>query len=209
MEIDPNGRIAEAIDRTAVLLAERFTSGGALRERQFEHVFEEALVSDPAVRVLPGKRPQLAHWREPFAIDTTAVLPGGDILAAELKWGAGVLYNCAWDLAKLAVVIAEGVAHGAYLVAGAPNGDWDGAPGAELFSDGAWSPQELGDRFRKHFDFWAKDVPTTGPTDLPAGITTAGVSAVDIPRWRDPWGLRASRLEVVHPAWISWASLDG
>jgi hypothetical protein len=75
-------QVARAVERTASLLAEQFPSGDSLRERQFEHVFEGVLASDPHVRVLPGKNPQLAQWRKPFAIDTTALLPGGNALVA-------------------------------------------------------------------------------------------------------------------------------
>lgn len=196
-------RVAASLEATAVLLVARYTAAGSLREGQFETLFEEALASN-SVRVLPGKNPQLVHWRKPFAIDMTAVLPDGTTLVAELKSGTRTLYNCAWDLAKLAVVLGEQAADHAYLVAGVPKSECEEALGRELFFDGAWSPQELGERFWKQFDFWAKDVPTTGPIDVPAATETRAVATVAVATWPGDWSMRAARVRVTDAAWIAW-----
>jgi hypothetical protein len=204
---DTDRRIAGALSSAARLLADRFPTAESLRERLFEHVFEGALTVDPLVRVLPGKNPKLTHWRRPYAIDTTAVLPDGVRLAIELKWGAGTLYNCSWDLAKLGVVLAEHAADRAYLIAGAPAKDWEHGHGAELFRDRAWTPQELVDDFGEHFAFWAKDVPTTGPIDLPALMETHSAAVVPVTGWGGEWSLRAARVVVVDRTWVSWSRL--
>jgi hypothetical protein len=202
--VDANQRIANSLSRTAQLLSVRFSEGGSLNERHFEPVFEEALQADPLVRVLPGTKPKLTHWRKAYAIDTAALLPDGTKLVAELKWGVGKLYNCSWDLAKLGVVVAEGVADHAYLIAGAPANEWGLGRGAELFSEGEWTPQELLRRFSKHFAFWARDVPTTGPIGLPAAIQTKTVAVVPVTGWKDDWTLRASRVQVSDSTWVAW-----
>jgi hypothetical protein len=202
---DADATIAAAVKNTALALPRQFTTGGSLRERQFEQAFEAVLASDVAVHVLPSRAPALAHWRKPYAIDTTAVLSDRETLAIELKWGSGSLYNCAWDLAKLAVVVCEEVAPHAYLVAAAPAHDWAEASGAELFADRAWTPQQLGDHFRKHFNFWAKDVPTTGPIEVPAVFNTESVAVARVPSWSGDWSVRAARVTVTDATWVAWA----
>ena len=196
--------VDSALTRTAQLLSERFQEGTALKERQFEECFEESLQAEPHVRVLAHAGLRLAHWRRAYAIDTTASLPDGGRLVAELKWGVKTLYNCSWDLAKLGVVRGERAAEHAYLVAGAPASEWSGASGAELFGNGEWKTRDLWSRFGKHFDFWAKDVPTTGPVAVPAAMTTTLVSVVLVSHWKGDWTLCASRVEVIDPVWVPW-----
>jgi hypothetical protein len=68
---------------------------------------------------------------------------GSPAAILELKWGAGKLYNCVWDLPKMAVALARRLAPRAYLVAGAPAADWDGGEGGELFGSATWAASEL------------------------------------------------------------------
>jgi len=196
-----------SLTRTAQLLADRFSAATGLKERHFEQFFEQALEETDGVSVLPGVRPNLAHWRKAAPIDTTAQLADGTRLAAELKWGAGTLYNCSWDLAKLAVVRGEAVADHAYLVAGAPAIEWETASASELFRAADWAPARLLTAYRKHFDFWAIDVPTTGPIDVPHAISVRAIGSVQVPGWSGDWSLRAARIDVGDVNWVPWPSL--
>jgi hypothetical protein len=78
----------------------------------------------------------------------------------ELKWGAGTLYNCVWDLPKMAVALARGLAPCAYLVAGAPAAEWEGGEGSELFGSADWAASELLTRYAHLWKFWRKEVKT-------------------------------------------------
>jgi hypothetical protein len=118
---------------TASRLAQLGQEPSAFKEAQFQAVLVEVLKRNDALVIRPNFGVKLADWPKVGPVDV-AVMNGDAVTALfELKWGAGNLYNCVWDLEKVAVALASGVAYRGFLVAGAPSQDWNTARGAELF----------------------------------------------------------------------------
>jgi hypothetical protein len=89
----------------------------------------------------------------------------------------------------MAVAVARGSAHKAYLVAGAPDSKWENALGSELFTSGEWSAGDLLERYRNHWDFWKEDV-KTHPLALPHLIRTSAVASELLEISGESWSLR-------------------
>lgn len=110
----------------------------------------------------------------------------------EVKWGGSELWNCAWDLAKLAVCTSEGLVPAGLLVAGATAKDWHNrVRGAELFERRRWEPRTFLDRFARDFAFWRGDVQTR-PLQLPSEWETLEVAEVATDMGGEDWRLRAT-----------------
>lgn len=124
----------------------------------------------------------------------------------ELKWGEGNLRNCAWDLAKLGCALATGQASQAFLVAGAPAGNWNTALGSELFDEQSWPISHLRERYLKCWQFWEKDVPTTRPFELPSHIHTRAVARVRCEIAGEDWELRCCAVRLDGWRWTPWPS---
>lgn len=129
-----------------------------------------------------------------LVLETAASQP---LALLEVKWMA--LENCAWDMAKLALALHEGVAETAYLIAGAPQEMWDeGDRGAQLFDARSWRADTLLDRFEGEFGFWRNDV-KTHPRMLPCWWTVTDESYVPAVIDAEPWELRCVRIEIEDP----------
>jgi hypothetical protein len=117
----------------------------------------------------------------------------------EAKLGGGSLWNCAWDLAKLAVCSAEGIAPYGALVAAASSWDWDGrARGVELFEPRSWELAAFLRRFAREFAFWRADV-ANWPRSLPAEWRTFDFEPARFSLAGEPWELRGVAVEAVEP----------
>lgn len=82
----------------------------------------------------------------------------------ELKWGGGSLFNCIWDLPKLALAMRVGAARSAWLIAGAPESSWSTCErGTELFLGGSWETERFMDEYADLFDYWQAGQDSTGP----------------------------------------------
>lgn len=95
-----------------------------------------AAESGKSVVVSEQERLSLDGWPGVGPVDLTIRLGEDSVAAAfvELKWGGGTLWNCVWDVAKLALAVRQGAARSGYLVAGAPTSEWEKpVRGAELF----------------------------------------------------------------------------
>jgi hypothetical protein len=125
----------------------------------------------------------------------------------ELKWGSNTLYNCIWDLPKMGVALAKQHTRGAYLVAGAPTGEWKNADGAELFHAGDWSVAQLLVKYGKYWKFWKDDV-ETHPVSLPARIETQPVRAVPTVVRGDEWELRCVEVTAADGNWLNVAEVE-
>jgi hypothetical protein len=109
-----------------------------------------------------------------------------------VKCGRGTLFNCVWDVAKMARAVQLQRTPQAFLVAAAPSSDWAGAPGSEYFTTTlctTWS--DLLERHRKAWDFWRKDV-KTHPLVLPRIIRTTAVTHVPFALGDTKWELRCA-----------------
>lgn len=102
-----------------------------------------------------------ADWPRVGPVDVALIEEGWAQAAfLELKWGQGTLYNCVWDLAKMAATVSGEVCGSAFLIAGAPLEDWAAADGAELFSSGTTRLVDLFERHPTHWRKWCKEVNT-------------------------------------------------
>lgn len=122
----------------------------------------------------------------------------------ELKWGAGTLYNCIWDVAKMATCIVSGQCNVAYLIAGAPVGDWQDADGAELFGSGTTALVELYERYSQHWRKWAREV-KTHPAFLPQLTCRTAIASAPLRVRATEWELRVVRISRATSTSSWWA----
>ena len=165
------------------------------RESEMQRVFVHELRASLAtvdLEVAPQEAFKVVWpvWPGVGPVDVALVEPDGTRRAfLELKWGAGTLYNCIWDLAKMATAVTIPEAATAFLIAGAPDTDWAGADGAECFSSGTHSLVELFEQYPKHWRFWLNDV-KTHPAHLPRLVSTTQVAAVPVEVRGEAWTIR-------------------
>jgi hypothetical protein len=114
----------------------------------------------------------------------------------EVKWHD--LWNCPWDVAKLALALLDGLCDRAFLFAAAPRSKW-ATPGGEFFAPRTWDMAS--DVLLAHHDSWLywKEQVKTRPLHLPSTLSTASV--VNDPWWfplaaDETWFLRAIELHV-------------
>jgi hypothetical protein len=109
-------------------------------------------------------------WPGVGRVDLEVVEPhAGRRAWMELKWAS--LHNCAWDLPKMALALAEGHCDRALLVVAVANDEAD-QPGGEFLTPGTWDTgQDILLAHRKWWLYWKNEVKTR-PLRLPASIAT-------------------------------------
>lgn len=129
----------------------------------------------------------------------------------ELKCGAGksVLRPCVWDAVKLSTAVLGRNARSAYLLAGAPESDWQArAPGSELFESAERDTlgPHVRDRFLADWRFWESEATPHTPGRVPARIRTVALGSFPFTIAMTPWELRLARVEPVGSVWTDWPS---
>lgn len=166
--------------------------GRPLRERDFQRAMEMTRRASP--RSVP-----LAHFPGVGPVD----LMNDSLGAVELKWcnSGDTLCNSAWDVAKLATLLAEGRVDNAWIAAGAPVAHWrSGAPGVELFERTSFDGDAIVRRYESWWRSWCGAV-LTRPTHLPEGIAVTETISVPVRLDSKPFELRAGRVEVTDSSW--------
>jgi hypothetical protein len=202
-------RVQEAFSETLREAARELEATDApLKEKHLAAVYRRALyarlrAAETGCAVDAAEHSvELKEWPGVGPVDLVVRTPIGDPLVfVEFKWGQGVLYNCVWDLAKMAVTVARGAAHRACLVAGAPDSDWADALGSELFETGAWTAADLLSRYRQHWEFWRTAVKTR-PVLLPVEIQTANPAREALRVAGESWSLRAIDVDASPEDWL-------
>jgi len=138
----------------------------------------------------------LEGWPNLGPVDVAIEAPERPPLLVELKWGAGTLFNCAWDAVKLALASAEHAASLAFMVAGAPASDWSsGTLGSELFADSSWDTAEFMKRHASGFAKWRRDVKTR-PSRLPSAFRSHSCGSQPLTIQDQPWEIRMVEIGV-------------
>lgn len=168
-----------------------------LREADLEKALEAELASRVDVsRQHPVK---LDSWEGRLGPVDLSVQDESGLTLIEAKWGGGALWNCAWDVAKLATALAEGVADHGYLVAGASRAAWsEGVEGVELFDAGRWDADSLLSRFASRFAFWREDV-ANYPRQVARRWTVSEGLRAAMEVSGEPWEIRSVEITVDHP----------
>ena len=141
----------------------------------------------------------LKNWHGKVGAADIAVdsLGGGVGALIEVKSGGSALWNCSWDVAKLALCIAEGQSGVGAIAAAARAEDWRSRPsGAELFEERAWRLDLFLDRFADCFAYWSNAVQTR-PRALPAEWAMRTLEPETFLCGGEPWELRAALVENV------------
>ena len=155
---EPDHERTELLERAVQGAAEKLHgSPDTLVEKDLEIALLDSLA--PHISTERQRHLKLESWHGSLGAADIAIedASGPDLI--EAKWGSAALWNCAWDVAKLATAIAEGAARGGFLVAGASLADWEaGVEGSELFDTEPWSVEDLLHRYGRRFAFWRTDV---------------------------------------------------
>jgi hypothetical protein len=206
--------IRDAVRATAVqIAAQNATVNTPFAEKNLKAVFKEALASRVATASADLRlekteyRARFEEWPGVGGVDVAIVGLEGPAAYIELKWGRGTLYNCVWDVAKMALASAKVSSCAAFLVAGSPNSEWtETEAGSEFFATREWSTWDDNlIRHRKHWNFWATDVKTR-PISLPKEFRTISVIVAPLMFRNEPWDLRAVEVSVSSTAWIDVTS---
>ena len=108
------------------------------------------------------------HWPGVGKVDLEICAPNRTWI--ECKWAD--LWNCPWDLAKMALAVRQGLCVRAYLLAAAPAQFLRGGDGSEFFAFGEFDAHDdVLLRYRRYWLKWKGDVKTR-PLRLPAQIKT-------------------------------------
>ena len=200
--------VAAAVEATAATIT---AAGDELKasfiERDMEKVLAAELTASIAARGLAmtvkvGHSIKLVEWPGVGPVDLSLrSVEGSSAAFLELKWGAGNLYNCVWDLAKMAAALARQLAPRAFLVAGAPAADWEGGEGSALFGSQTWQAADLLDSYAKRWKFWRGDV-KTHPLRLPASMSTRHVVTAAMSVYGGVWQLRCVDVAADDPEWM-------
>ncbi len=153
---------------------------------------------------------KLRGWPGVGPVDMTLRVPGWQPFLVELKWGAGSLYNCAWDALKLATALAEGVTVAtADLIAGAPQASWEkGELGAELFAETEdWDTREFLERHAENFAYWRGEV-NTRPRLVPERFSVDVAEDASFPLQIDgvEWEIRSAAVTLTLKC--AWLAID-
>ena len=150
----------------------------------------------------PRSKSTSPHGVARSRVDLLVRDPLGDpFICLEPKCGKGTLCNCVWDLAKMGVMMARGVAAKGYLVAAAPALSWNQEEGSPLFATGRWAAESLINDYRTHWDFW-RDQAKTRPVAIPAAIETTEVSNEPFVIGDAPWLLRTVEVKASPEDWL-------
>jgi hypothetical protein len=199
----PIERLRDAVKAAAAHASSHGLLASPFKERNLQDVFVKGLAAAGTGPVKENFSVAFEEWPGVGPVDVALLsderLPQAFI---ELKCGTGTLYNCVWDVAKLAVATAHGHAPLAFLLAAAPASDWRGAQGAEFFETLVWSTwTDVLERYKKLWAFWQGDV-TTRPKLLPKVIRTTAVGRVALVGGREPWELRCAQVQHGSTDWI-------
>lgn len=182
--------IRDAVRATAVQIDALNDSGNGntpFVEKDLKLVFKEGLASRVATASADlwvektEYRARFEEWPGVGGVDVAIVGPEGPAAYIELKWGRGTLYNCVWDVAKMALASAKASSCAAFLVAGSPNSGWtEREAGSEFFATREWSTwDDILTAHRKLWNLWARAV-NTRPTSLPKTFRTTNVIVVPL-----------------------------
>lgn len=182
-----------ALVRLPTLLGEYAAAGVvALRERQLQLATQTALNALPgasSLRAIRERARRLEGWPRNGPVDIILTDDGTDAALVELKWGTE-LWNCVWDVGKMALANAD-LGLPTFLLAGASRATWAARKqGTSYFDDGHWTARELIAGNRALFA-----IPDWGfPTRLPEHFTTASIARIELTVAGDPWQLRLARV---------------
>lgn len=138
----------------------------------------------------------LDGWPKVGPVDVAIEVQERPPVLVELKWGAGTLFNCAWDAVKLALASAEHEASLAFMVAGAPASDWSsGSLGSELFADSSWDTAGFMERHASGFAKWRRDV-NTRPCRLPSAFRSRARASQTLTIQGQPWEIKMVEIRV-------------
>lgn len=202
--MEPQGGTERVVEHVVAATAETISHlGSGLKSPFHESGMQRVLVgalqmvlaaTDLKVIPQPNFAVSLEEWPNVGPVDVALLEDGGVRWAfLELKWGRGTLYNCIWDLAKMAVAVAGGASGSAYLIAGAPAEDWAESDGAELFASGTTRLVDLFEHYPSHWKKWCREV-KTHPRFLPHLIGRTQLSAVPVRVRDEEWELRCVRV---------------
>jgi len=186
--------LIRAVDGAATALSA--SSLTAPRERDLEDRLVDALIAE-GVAVRRQFAVHLAGWQGRLGPVDLAVLDddGGVSALLEVKLGGKELWNCAWDVAKLAVAHHEKVAPVSLLVAAAPCSAWEGGrSGTELFDSRTWDLETYLGRFGHSFAFWREDV-ANRPVQLPAELRIEQIATAEFGLGGTPWDVRIAAVK--------------
>lgn len=136
----------------------------------------------------------LEHWPQVGSVD----LMFARRTAVELKWAKGgdTLANCAWDIAKLAALLAAGEVAVGVIVAGAPKQHWTThSPGVELFEGNAFAGNDIVSRYERWWRFWCKDV-LTRPIKLPRAYSVEPIETLSTKLDEEPFELKIAQVRL-------------
>jgi hypothetical protein len=128
----PSALVQAALAHTATAMAALSVAlRSMLVERHLEGAFVLALNESATALGIDAAastqhRVKFAEWPGVGSVDVALSIQGPNATTMELfelKWGAGTLYNCVWDLPKMALAVALSQCARAYLIAGAPEDD--------------------------------------------------------------------------------------
>ena len=183
--------ISDEDDRTQHLLlhalrcwaAEFEDAGGdpmAIRETAFEQTLAPHLRALVATRTQVQIKGLLDGWPGVGSLDVE-LLEGDEAAWVELKWAkkADTLHNSVWDTAKLAQAIREHAAGSGYLVAGAPEAQWNkNTAYRRLFDVSCHHDTQLLTEYASSWRAWHAENTRTFPKVLPTPIITLPVGDV-------------------------------
>jgi hypothetical protein len=149
----------------------------------------------PVGKMLAPKFPGLG------GVDLTIEREGSPQTLIELKLGTDTLWNCAWDLAKLALALRQGIAERAFMVGGAPVARWDRErQGPELFAPYRWPTEVFLARYRNCFRLWQPPQPKR----LPSELRVEAIDRVEFESGGERWEMRV--IEVVDDG-VGWVEI--
>lgn len=196
--------LSAAVERATAALPE------AIASREGTHGLEEdlrggiaTLLRDQGELILTEAKIGLESWSPKVGgFDLTLVSSTGQLVVAETKWASGNLWECIWDLLKLANAQMMPRVLGAFAIYGAPGADWERrVPTADLFEPGIYDSVQLIAAFS---DKWARMLKTNNawPNSVPVDFTTEPVAAFRTDVLGHPWEVRV--IEVVAGGVWTW-----
>jgi hypothetical protein len=190
---------------------ERFVANRDLRrlgERDELHPsFARAAVEElghEAVRARLGVR--ASSWPGLAPADVTLLRDGRRPTVLELTCGHGLnaLGECVWDAAKAALLLQEGVAAGAFLVAAARREDWERpVRGSEFFADAVHDTELLRVLYGDWWRMW-EEGGEPQPSELPHRWRTRAVASTSVEVAGVEWIVRAAEVLVDDRRRLTW-----
>jgi len=196
------GLILGCLEDWMKVVEEGSVAFGSLDEKAFQVELAERMARSREVLVEKYLKDQgdgrtvLAGWA-PGGLDLEISSTDGPVWA-ELKWAKryGTLFNCLWDVAKLAAGLREGVAAEGFLVAGAPVAEWErNHPYKEFFRFSTHTGSSLFADHEKSWRGWYEENQDTYPKAIATPISTIPVGqAVGRDATGEEWAIKVSRI---------------